>query len=575
MGMALVSVLDFFHATRQKNTTAFCILVLIMLVATTGWLFGLVWTLTLCAVSGLSYCATSCLCYRPEASQWREALSEWYEKLFLWGLNYSHRTTTSPNTLGSLTNDTTVTTNVHKNHTPSLLEPKTSGELSSGTGTLNDVRPPHPNAAEGGGVVDDAANKSTQPAKKCHKEAQKIIQLLMRDFVHSWYADITSDSEFPEDAQKILEHIAIEINVRLQQVDMEESVVELLELILPYLEVLNKAGIRSYSGTELFDVNTESCEKQFEVNPKVTHYAMKSADHERRHYRQSLDALIQCAFPPEYANCDVACTFIRELLISNLFEPLFNLLCDPAFLYEAIPLILTKAPPEKISRQLDDIERENEELERTLNRGRLIVSITGSHARKKRRFYTSSGRFGHSAYYSGIPSPTLMSPRRFSSKKRSNSIAMLPNMHRTSSGIYEPNTTWMTQSSQSLPRQQDGSCIEDTTTDPPPSSPQRFGPALPRSRVQNGTGSLYSYQNVVAESAEYPEDDLEVDMESFDHVVNGEYAFVQLSPIYIERHVRVDPGPGASNPHIAYIFKVSNNIRIPLSPSPPPFQSNS
>ena len=78
---------------------------------------------------------------------------------------------------------------------------------------------------------------------------------------------------------------------------------------------------------------------------------------------------------------------------------------------------------------------------------------------------------------------------------------------------------------------------------------------MPRPRT---TGSLYSYQNVVVESAEYPEEDYgDDDMDSFDHVVNGEFAVVELSPIYIERHVRVDPGPGASNPHIAYIFKVS------------------
>ena len=607
----MASVLDFFQVTRQKNTTALLLLLLIALVSATWWLFGLVWALTLCAVNGLSYCATSCLCYRPEASQWREAVSEWYERLFVWGLSYSHLNqtihgshtsayTNESTTAPTITTTTTTTsTNTLKNHTPfpanhapDPVESRTKGEQTSGANSLNDVRPPHPKAAERTPSDDGGGGGTPQPMRKCHKEAQKLIQLIMKDFVQSWYTNVTNDMEFPEDAQKVLEHVALEINIRLQQVDLEETVVELLELVLPYLEVLNQSGIRHYSGMELFDVNTEMCAKQFEADPRVTHYALKSPAHERRYYRQALDAVIQSAFPNQYAKCDAACMFIREILIKNLFEPLFDLLCDPAFLYEAIPLVLSKATPKKIAEQLSRIETENEELERILNRGRLIVNITGSQGRNKRRFHTSSGTFGQSAYYGKIPSPTLGGVRRSSGaapsagRSRPHSIAtMCPNMKQTSCGVYEPSSSsWMTQSLRSHPRQHRGSGIEETTTTYPPpttttpssssSSLRRFG----RSRTQNGTGSLYSYQNIVVEGAEYPEeaeadddddddDDDNVDdgddgdsgegVEDFDHVVNGEFAMVQLAPIYIERHVRVDPGPGSSNPHIAYIFKVS------------------
>ena len=191
------------------------------------------------------------------------------------------------------------------------------------TTPLGDARPPQPQAAEQdserrGGAAED---EGVQPMKGCHKEAQKLIQLIMKDFVQSWYTNVTSDSEFPDDAQKILEHIALEINVRLQQVDMEEAIVDVLELILPYLEVLNQVGIRNYSGMELFDVSSETCVKQFEADPRVAHYALKTTAHEQRHYRQLLDVLLQCAVPGEYSRCDVACTLIREVLITNIFNP--------------------------------------------------------------------------------------------------------------------------------------------------------------------------------------------------------------------------------------------------------------
>lgn len=540
-----------FHIARQKNTTLLLVLLSLLLVASSSWLFGPVWTLILCAASGLSYCATSYICYRPEAREWRETLSDWYEKLFAWSLSYSHRP--PPPLQGTHRNGTS-----KPDHTPLKNPPyesQTRAELSSGA-VLNDARPPQPQAMDQQTEAEEG--EKIQPMKRCHKEALKIIQLIMKDFIVTWYANVTNDTEFPEDIQKILEHIALEVNGRLQQVDYQEVVVELLELILPYLEVLNEAGIRSYSGMELFDVTTETCVKQFEGNPKVAHYAMKSADHEKRHYRQALDALIQCAFPPEYAKCDVACMLVRELLITNIIEPLFNLLCDPVFLYEAIPLILAKATSEKICRQLDDIKQENEKLDRVLNRGRLIVNIMESQGRNKRRFCTSSGRFGHSAYYGSIPSPDLVSSRRGRGRSRPQSIAVFPHMQRTSSGIYESNS-WLTQSSRTFPRHNtidEGSA--EATYPPPTMSPKKFSSTnnVLQRTLTNGDRSSYQQPNSVIEEADFPEEGLEEESDSHERTIDGDYAVVQLSPIFIERHVRVED-PGAGKTYVAYIFKVS------------------
>lgn len=539
-----------FQVTRQGNTTLFLVLVLLLLIASSSWLFGSVWTLILCAVGVLSYCATSCFCYRPETREWRDALSEWYEMLFVWSLGYYHR---PPNPLQG----------THKNGSskqPPVCSPaqvpsecQTKAELSPGV-LLSDVRPPQPQATEQQREED---SEKIEPMKGCHKEAQKIIQLIMKDFILTWYANVTSDTEFPEDVEKILEHIALEVNARLQKVDYQEAVVELLELILPYLEVLNEAGIRSYSGVELFDVTTEMCVKQFEVNPKVAHYAMKSPQHEKRHYRQALDALIQCAFPPEYAKCDVACTLVREVLIANIIEPLFNLLCDPVFLYEAIPLILAKATPEKICRQLDNIKQENEELDHVLSRGRLIVSIMGSQGRNKRRFCTSSGRFGSGAYYDSISSPDLVSRTGGRGMNRTQSIAVFPHMQRTSSGIYE-SSSWLTQSSHTHPRHNtiaEGGA--EATYPPPAMSPKKFSSA-PRYGSRDLTGSGDSQQrNTVVEGTDFPEEGLEEDPDPFETAFDGEYAVVELSPIFIERHVRVED-PSAGKTYVAYIFKVSH-----------------
>lgn len=547
-----------FQVTRQRNTTVLFASLIILLFSSSQWLFGLVWTLILCAISGLSFCCCAYISYRLEAREWREKLSEWYDRLFVWGFTYS----TNRHPQGNHKNDHTHFTNSHTPIPSESPQTSTKGELSSGV-TLNDQRPPQPQAL--GQETSDTEGEGLQPMHECHREAQKIIQHIMKDFIQTWYTNVTSDTEFPEDVQKILEHVALEINVRLQQIDYQESVVELLELILPYLEVLNEAGIRNLSGVKLFDVTTETCVKQFEANSKVAHYAMKSPFHEKRHYRQTMDALIQCAFPPEYAKCDVACMLVRELLITNLFEPLFQLLCDPAFLYEAIPLILTKATDEKISRQLDDIEQENQELERILSRGRLIVMM-GSQGQNKRRFYTTSGRFGQGT----TPSPMLRKKGR-GGASRPNSIAVFPHMKMTSCGVYE-SSSLLTQSSRTHRRHNtiaEGS--NEATYPPPTTSPKKYRSSTIRERqpslAQNRDfqylhGSAFGSDvfTTVEISEEEEEEEEEEDNcpDSFDNMVDADFAVVELSPIFIERHVRVeDPGAGT---YIAYIFKVSANL---------------
>lgn len=329
------------------------------LTASSWLLFGAGWSVLLFALCSIVYCTTSYICYHPDARSWRDSLDSFYEALFVWTLNYKHTTTpTKPRATAGLVQD-----------------------------------PPSPPRHA-------HTNKKTQVQSSvhCHKEAQKMIQLIMRDFIHKWYGDVTNDDEFPEDVQKILEHIALEINIRLQQIDLEEIVKEIATLVVPYLEAVNEAGARDFNGVNIFDVTNDKCQREFEANQAVSHRALQTSEHEIRYYRQALDAVILCVFPTDYKNCDVARMFVREILLQNVIEPVLDLLCDTDFLYESIPIILSKASPEKVERELNIIQHENEELEKRLSHGKLVVKIRVR--QQNRRFHMSSNAFD-----SGPPSP--------------------------------------------------------------------------------------------------------------------------------------------------------------------------
>lgn len=513
-------------------------LLITLVVILSGILFGAISVVVLCAACGLAYSYMCFFCYHPDAAKWREKLDSYYEMLFTSVFSYRH----SLSSFGSHTTKAQVVN--EQSHSSSLQDTsKADSEVS---------RP--------------------QPSKPCHREAQKIIQLIMRDFIHKWYGDVTNDMEFPDDVQKLLEHVALETNIRLQEIDLEETVCEITALVIPYLEVVNETGARNYNGVEIFDVNYEKCLRAFESNPLIAHRALNSRESELRYYRQALDALLNCAFPDKYKKCDLACMFVRELLLNSIIEPIFNLLCDPDFLLRSIPVILNKASTEKVERELATIRQENEELERKLSHGRLLLKIKGSPISQRRRFQSLSGRFGESEQQPVSSSPEFqhISPRlrrkQWSEKQRPKSMIAIP-----SKSTWPPRTSSFETHYEQVENDSSISLSDPTVQlGVEPDSTPSILPASLLNKDDTHTASRHtlSSQSFIQSSMLTPSHQArnkEMKAEEYegnrqrcnsnDEDSTWDLIDVPFGPIYVDRHVRVVAGNGSSN-HIAYIFKV-------------------
>lgn len=424
------------------------------LVLTAFLLYGSLWTALLLLAGLLAYSCTAFLCYHPEGRPWREEVDKLYEALF-------HLL---------------------------LRRARQSDGLSSGR--LKRV--------EGGAQV----------SQLCHKEAQKFIQLILRDFVVEWYEKFTDDPEFPEDIQKILEHVALETSRRLQNIDLDSAVTELLSLLLPYLEVGQDAGTLNYDGVKVFDVNHEKCLRAFESNTRVSQRVLRSPEAEANFCRQLVDILLQSTLPPEYRNCDATCLFLREVLVTNIVAPLVDLLSDPDFLNDAIPIALSKASQEKVDRELAEIRRENEQLEVELSREKLRMMHQPTQTQRR--------RFSTSLYTTRHTQSDLVKLHRatalFDSVVASASTASLPS---------DSNTA--------------GKRPRSATVD------VSFSPKTP-------SGHLMP-ENDVARPGRTSSS------ASSDSEGSG-IVCVQLPPIFVTRHVRVNKD---NDLHIGYIFKVSTS----------------
>ena len=207
-----------------------------------------------------------------------------------------------------------------------------------------------------------------------HKEAQKLIQLILRDFVISWFHQISENDELPKETVRLLEHIALELQTRIQAVDIDALILSLLPLLDPYITALNEVGFVNNRGKQSFDVNHEYCLLLFEKKSHLVHPALKTESSQLEHIQKLVDIFITSAVPSHYKHCDIGVQFIREILVYRVFHPFVRIICEPDFLLKCIPLILAKASDEKIQGIHKHIRLENEILDEQLQKPAGLVS---------------------------------------------------------------------------------------------------------------------------------------------------------------------------------------------------------
>ena len=256
---------------------------------------------------------------------------------------------------------------------------------------------------------------TAQRSALVHKEAQKLIQLILKDFILSWYNEVSFDKELPREASRLLEHIALELQSRLQVINVDNSISLILPLLEPYITALNEVGFVNERGNLTFDVNHPNCLVLFEKKSHLIHHALQNEQTEIEYLQKLADAFIACSVPSYYKNCDVAGRFIREVLIYRVFQPLLTLLCEPDFLLKVIPLILAKLTNEKVKHTMDTIAEENRILEEHLQSPEGLLTpylVSLENSRYSSAYHESSSLLMQRLHY---PWPIEHSDIRYSS----------------------------------------------------------------------------------------------------------------------------------------------------------------
>ena len=213
-------------------------------------------------------------------------------------------------------------------------------------------------------------NYSISKRKLSHFEVEKLIQLIMRDFVIEWHSQFSQDDHFPSECRHLLETFAGSVEDRMNQVQTRQLLCDVIAVMVRHLSALNDIGAlaeddgrRQGKQTQAILISHKSAVEHFLTLPNSpTHPVLASKETEVRYIRACLDCACEVAFPDSFKKCSLAHYFMRELLANRLVNPVLDLLSDPDFLMMAIVAIFRKSPLSRLQAIRMEMERENEEV---------------------------------------------------------------------------------------------------------------------------------------------------------------------------------------------------------------------
>ena len=202
---------------------------------------------------------------------------------------------------------------------------------------------------------------STNCPRNVQDEIEKLIVLIDRDFIKSWYCLFSKHFESLDDANDLLHEIVVSILQRVRGVDIKVVAKLLMCMFSNHVKKCKEARItykvqskrRRKSSVKSENVNLspklspvilKSLEECF-ASKVDFHTALKSSGIEYMYLNSLVELLIIKLLPDHLNDSKGLVCALREILSSNVLSSVMNLICDPTFLHERIIKITSDEEP--------------------------------------------------------------------------------------------------------------------------------------------------------------------------------------------------------------------------------------
>ncbi len=165
-----------------------------------------------------------------------------------------------------------------------------------------------------------------------------LLDLLLRDFVRSWYGRISSNPTFTNEVDALVRAALGNIRERLLTLDVVEVIVSrLVPVLTAHMKDAYDAE-RAVRGQNLNRVVTESEELDMAIAGRYRDGKLHAAASlaysdtkpvQQQHLRSMTVKILPWLLPPSAMTSPAVCVIIKELVACAVFFPLSQLLADP------------------------------------------------------------------------------------------------------------------------------------------------------------------------------------------------------------------------------------------------------
>ncbi|KAH8731103.1 intermediate filament protein-like protein [Phaeosphaeriaceae sp. PMI808] len=165
-----------------------------------------------------------------------------------------------------------------------------------------------------------------------------LVGLVLRDFVKSWYGNISKSPTFVNEVDKAVRAALGEIRDRILAADMVEMVVSrMIPIVTDHLRASYEAErvvrgrklSRNFTDSEELDVAIAAKYKEGRLHPAASLAYSNTKPIQQQHLRSLVNRLLPKVMPPNMSTSPAVNVLIKEIVACAVLSPVMQLLADP------------------------------------------------------------------------------------------------------------------------------------------------------------------------------------------------------------------------------------------------------
>lgn len=177
---------------------------------------------------------------------------------------------------------------------------------------------------------------------KIDEQINDLINLVLRDYVHSWYSSVSSNQEFVGELRLVLQTIVRLLVGRLSKIDKIRYITtKLVDNFVAHLKLYRSAKQHlKTNGIEITDDNLKESFFNFELKSESNRFCRSAASESTEfclNYLNELTSILEyLILPPDLFTNRPIRYFVNSICVNSTFYPLFELLSDPDFINQTL-----------------------------------------------------------------------------------------------------------------------------------------------------------------------------------------------------------------------------------------------